>query len=151
VVDRCGGAIRQLDHQRRRERRNRGDGNTDRIDEAADRSRSHTYAGNDEGELPDLREAHSRSYRCTPTEADQKRARRHYEDVAENHREGQRQHRSPMVDDGLRVEDHSNRYEEDRGEHIPYRGYELLDLALVPRFSDEGARDEGAECDRIPE
>jgi hypothetical protein len=50
-----------------------------------------------------------------------------------------------------RIDDHSNGYEEDRREHVPYWPDESLELDLVSGFGYERAGNEGAKSHGVAE
>ena len=53
--------------------------------------------------------------------------------------------------DERRIDEHADRDEEDRREHVAHRPDELLDDLLLARLGDERARDERAERDGVAE
>ena len=146
-----GNRIRGADQPRRKQCCGGGDGYRNRVEKWAGGARRKTDRGDNERELSDLSEAHAGLDRSTNALTSEKNAGRDPNKLTDNDEGNEDEDHGPMVGYQSRVNEHTDRNEEDRREHVSDGLDEMFDYLRFTGFCNQSAGEEGSKRYRVPD
>ena len=116
-----------------------------RIEEVADDAQGQTQGGDDERELTNLRHREAAAHGRLQRLAAQHERERAHGALSDNDGQDECQDGQGIIDDDLRIDEHTHRHEEDSAKEVFHRLYQLLDAFGLDGLGQDAAHDESTK------